>query len=156
MLGKILLRYMRRYRWLLLGVLVFQFASAMAALYLPRLNADIIDQGVARADTGYIWSHGMLMLAVSLGQFVASVIATYFAARAAMSTGRDIRADVFQRVNSFSEREVSQFGAGSLITRNTNDVQQVQMLAMMGATMFVTAPLLAIGGIIMAVQTTWA
>ncbi|MEJ1090413.1 ABC transporter ATP-binding protein [Microbacterium istanbulense] len=153
MLGKILLRYMRRYRWLLLGVLVFQFASAMAALYLPRLNADIIDQGVARADTGYIWSHGMLMLAVSLGQIVASVIATYFAARAAMSTGRDIRADVFQRVNSFSEREVSQFGAGSLITRNTNDVQQVQMLAMMGATMFVTAPLLAIGGIIMAVQT---
>ena len=144
---------MRRYRWLLLGVLVFQFASAMAALYLPRLNADIIDQGVARADTGYIWSHGMLMLAVSLGQIVASVIATYFAARAAMSTGRDIRADVFQRVNSFSEREVSQFGAGSLITRNTNDVQQVQMLAMMGATMFVTAPLLAIGGIIMAVQT---
>ncbi len=153
MLGKILLRYMRRYRWLLLGVLVFQFASAMAALYLPRLNADIIDQGVARADTGYIWSHGMLMLAVSLGQIVASVIATYFAARAAMSTGRDIRADVFQRVNSFSEREVSQFGAGSLITRNTNDVQQVQMLAMMGATMFVTAPLRAIGGIIMAVQT---
>ena len=153
MLGRILLRYMRRYRWLLLGVLVFQFASAMAALYLPRLNADIIDQGVAQADTAYIWSHGMIMLAVSLGQIVASIIATYFAARAAMSTGRDIRADVFKRVNSFSEREVSQFGAGSLITRNTNDVQQVQMLAMMGATMFVTAPLLAIGGIIMAVQT---
>lgn len=153
MLGKILLRYMRRYRWLLLAVLVFQFASAMAALYLPRLNADIIDKGVAQADTDYIWSHGALMLAVSLGQIVASIIATYFAARAAMSTGRDIRADVFQRVNSFSEREVSQFGAGSLITRNTNDVQQVQMLAMMGATMFVTAPLLAIGGIIMAVQT---
>ncbi len=92
------------------------------------------------------------MLVVSLGQIVCSIVATYFAAKAAMSVGRDIRADVFSRVNGFSEREVSQFGAGSLITRNTNDVQQVQMLAMMGATMFVTAPLLAIGGIIMAVQ----
>ncbi|WCM55533.1 ABC transporter ATP-binding protein [Microbacterium sp. EF45047] len=153
MLGKLLVRYLSKYRWLLLGVLVFQFASAMASLYLPRLNADIIDNGVARADTGYIWSHGLLMLAISLGQIIASVIATFFAARAAMAAGRDIRADVFQRVSGFSEREVSQFGAGSLITRNTNDVQQVQMLAMMGATMFVTAPLLAIGGIIMAVQT---
>ncbi len=153
MLGKILLRYLTRYRWLLVGVLVFQFASAMASLYLPRLNADIIDNGVARADVGYIWTHGSFMLMISLGQIIASVIATYFAARAAMSAGRDIRADVFSRVSGFSEREVSQFGAGSLITRNTNDVQQVQMLAMMGATMFVTAPLLAIGGIIMAIQT---
>ncbi|MEJ1087910.1 ABC transporter ATP-binding protein [Microbacterium sp. Mu-80] len=153
MLGKILFRYLSRYRWLLLGVLVFQFASAMASLYLPRLNADIIDQGVARADIGYIWSHGAFMLTVSLGQIVASIVATFFAAKAAMALGRDIRADVFSRVSGFSEREVSQFGAGSLITRNTNDVQQVQMLAMMGATMFVTAPLLAIGGIIMAVQT---
>nr|WP_277987086.1 ABC transporter ATP-binding protein [Microbacterium esteraromaticum] len=152
-MGKILVRYLSRYRWLLLGVLVFQFASAMASLYLPRLNADIIDKGVARADIGYIWSHGAFMLTVSLGQILASIIATYFAAKAAMSVGRDIRADVFSRVSGFSEREVSQFGAGSLITRNTNDVQQVQMLAMMGATMFVTAPLLAIGGIIMAVQT---
>jgi len=152
-LAKILVRYLAKYRWLLLAVLVFQFASAMASLYLPRLNADIIDQGVARADVAYIWSHGSLMLVISLGQITASIIATYFAARAAMSVGRDIRADVFSRVSGFSEREVSQFGAGSLITRNTNDVQQVQMLAMMGATMFVTAPLLAVGGIIMAVQT---
>src|SRR5690606_6751578 len=83
---------------------------------------------------------------------LASIIATYFAARAAMAMGRDIRSDVFERVSGFSEREVSRFVAGSLITRNTNDVQQVQMLAMMGATMFVTAPLLAIGGIIMAVR----
>ncbi|MCE7482615.1 ABC transporter ATP-binding protein/permease [Microbacterium profundi] len=132
--------------------MVFQFASALATLYLPRLNADIINNGVAQADTGYIWRTGGFMLVVSLGQIVCSIVATYFAAKAAMSVGRDIRADVFSRVNGFSEREVSQFGAGSLITRNTNDVQQVQMLAMMGATMFVTAPLLAIGGIIMAVQ----
>ncbi|HCS62465.1 MAG TPA: multidrug ABC transporter ATP-binding protein [Microbacterium sp.] len=152
MLGKLLVRYLSRYRWLLLGVLVFQFASALATLYLPRLNADIIDKGVAQADTGYIWRTGAFMLAVSLGQILAAIIATYFAAKAAMSIGRDIRNDVFSRVSGFSEREVSQFGAGSLITRNTNDVQQVQMLAMMGATMFVTAPLLAIGGIIMAVQ----
>ena len=152
MLGKLLVRYLATYRWWLAGVLIFQFASAMASLYLPRLNADIIDNGVAKGDTAYIWSHGVLMLAVALGQIVASVIATFFAARAAMSAGRDIRRDVFQRVSGFSEREVSRFGAGTLITRNTNDVQQVQMLAMMGATMLVTAPLLAIGGIIMALQ----
>lgn len=153
MLGKLLIRYLKEYRWLLAGVLVFQFASAMASLYLPRLNADIIDQGVARGDTAYIWSTGSFMLAISLGQIVAAIIATYFAARAAMAAGRDIRRDVYDKVSAFSEREVSTFGPGSLITRNTNDVQQVQMLAMMGATMLVTAPLLAIGGIILAVQS---
>jgi ATP-binding cassette subfamily B multidrug efflux pump len=152
MLGKLLFRYLSKYWPFLVAILVFQFTSAMATLYLPSLNADIINKGVAQADTGYIWRTGAFMLLVSLGQIVASIIATYFAARAAMSLGRDIRSDVFARVSGFSEREVSQFGAGSLITRNTNDVQQVQMLAMMGATMFVTAPLLAIGGIIQAVR----
>jgi ATP-binding cassette subfamily B multidrug efflux pump len=151
-LGRLLLRYLRPYRWLLAGVLVFQLGSALAMLYLPSLNADIIDQGVARGDTGYIWRTGGFMLAVSLGQIVAAIIATYFAARAAMQVGRDLRDDVFGRVSGFSEREISRFGAGSLITRNTNDVQQVQMLAMMGATMLVTAPLLAIGGIVMALR----
>jgi ATP-binding cassette subfamily B protein len=151
-LGKLLFRYLKTYRWLLLGVLVFQFASAMASLYLPRLNANIIDQGVAKGDTAYIWSTGTLMLVISLAQITTSIIATYFAARAAMAMGRDVRRDVYGKVSSFSEREVSKFGPGSLITRNTNDVQQVQMLAMMGATMLVTAPLLAIGGVIMAVQ----
>jgi len=152
-LGKLLVRYLSRYWWLLLLVVVLQFASVMASLNLPQINADIINKGVARADIGYIWARGGFMLLVSLGQIVASVLATFFAARMAMAAGRDIRADVFARVSGFSEREVSQFGAGSLITRNTNDVQQVQMLAMMGATMFVTAPLLAIGGIIYAIQT---
>jgi ATP-binding cassette subfamily B protein len=152
MLGKLLLRYLKPYRWLLLGVLVFQFASAIASLYLPSLNADIIDQGVAKGDTGYIWSTGAVMLAISLGQITAAIIATYFAAKAAMRVGRDIRNDVFDKVSAFSEREVSQFGPGSLITRNTHDVQQVQMLAMTGATMLVSAPLLAIGGIIMALR----
>jgi ATP-binding cassette subfamily B multidrug efflux pump len=151
-LGRLLVRYLARYKWLLLGVLVFQFASALAYLFLPRLNADIIDQGVALGDTGFIWRTGLLMLLISLGQIIASVIATVLAARAAMATGRDIRADVFAKVSNFSEKEISQFGAGSLITRNTNDVQQVQTLAMMGATMMLTAPMLAIGGIIMAVR----
>ncbi|MCD2441475.1 ABC transporter ATP-binding protein/permease [Agromyces sp. SYSU K20354] len=152
MLGKILFRYLKPYKWWLLGVLVFQFASALATFYLPSLNADIIDEGVSKGDTAYIWSTGVFMLTISLGQITASIIATYFAARAAMSAGRDIRNDVFERVSSFSEREVSKFGPGSLITRNTNDVQQVQMLAMMGGTFLVTAPILAIGGIIFALR----
>lgn len=153
MLGKLLTRYLKRYWPLLVTIIVLQFASVMASLNLPEINADIINNGVAKADIGYIWNRGGFMLLVSLGQILASILATFFAARMAMSAGRDIRADVFARVSGFSEREVSQFGAGSLITRNTNDVQQVQMLAMMGATMFVTAPLLAIGGIIKAIQT---
>ena len=147
MLAKLLGRYLKPYGWLLAGVLLFQFASALASLYLPSLNADIIDDGLAKGDTGYIWRTGSFMLAISLGQILASVIATFFAARLAMQIGRDIRNDVFDRVSGFSEREVTTFGPGSLITRNTNDVQQVQMLAMMSATFLVTAPLLAIGGI---------
>ena len=151
MLAKLLVRYLKPYGWLLLGVLLFQFASALASLYLPNLNADIINNGLVQGDTQYILNTGLLMLAVSLGQIVASIIATWFAARAAMRAGRDLRDDIFERVSGFSEREVTNFGAGSLITRNTNDVQQVQMLAMMGATFLVSAPLLAIGGIILAV-----
>ncbi|MEO8907841.1 MAG: ABC transporter ATP-binding protein, partial [Microbacteriaceae bacterium] len=152
MLGKLLIRYLKPYRWLLAGVLLFQFASAMASLYLPSLNADIINKGVAKGDVKYIWSTGLVMLLISLGQIACAIVATYFAAKSAMLMGRDIRDGVFERVNGFSEREVSQFGPGSLITRNTNDVQQVQMLAMMGATMLVSAPMLAIGGIIMALR----
>jgi ATP-binding cassette subfamily B protein len=143
---------LKPYRWLLAGVLLFQFASAMASLYLPSLNADIINKGVAKGNVDYIWSTGVMMLVISFGQIACSITATYFAAKAAMLMGRDIRDGVFERVSGFSEREVSQFGPGSLITRNTNDVQQVKMLAMMGATMLVTAPLLAIGGIIMALR----
>ncbi|WP_347977043.1 ABC transporter ATP-binding protein [Microbacterium sp. ProA8] len=152
MLAKLLVRYLKASGWLLLGVLVFQFASALAMLFLPNLNADIINNGLVQGDTEYILNTGLLMLAVSLGQIVASIIATWFAARAAMRAGRDMRDDIFERVSGFSEREVTGFGAGSLITRNTNDVQQVQMLAMMSATFLVSAPLLAIGGIILAVS----
>lgn len=152
MLGKLLIRYMKPYRGWLIAVLVFQAASVLASLYLPNLNADIINEGVAKGDTEFIWTRGGFMLAIAFGQIVAAIVATFFAARAAMSAGRDIRGDVYTRVSDFSEREISHFGAGSLITRNTNDVQQVQMLAMMGATMLVQAPLMAIGGIIMALR----
>lgn len=152
MLRQLLWRYLRPYRLVLVGVLVFQFAAAIGMLYLPHLNARIIDQGVANGDTAYIWRMGAVMLAVSLGQIVAAILATRLAARASMAMGRDLRDAVYSRVSGFSEREVSEFGAGSLITRNTNDVQQVQMIAMMGSTMLVSAPLLAIGGIIMALR----
>ena len=151
MLIRLLRRYLRPYTGLLLCVLVLQFAQVMASLYLPTLNADIIDKGVATGDTGYIWRMGAFMLVVSVGQGVCSVAATYLAARSAMSMGRDLRGEVFERVSGFSEREITAFGAGSLITRNTNDVQQVQMLVMMGCTMLVTAPVMAVGGIIMAI-----
>ena len=151
MLLRLLRTHLRPYTGLLVCVLVLQFAEVMASLYLPTLNADIIDKGVATGDTGYIWRMGAFMLGVSLAQGVCTVLATYLAARAAMSMGRDLRSEVFERVSGFSEREISAFGAGSLITRNTNDVQQVQMLVMMSATMLVTAPFMALGGIFMAV-----
>ena len=151
MLLRLLRTHLRPYTGLLVCVLVLQFAQVMASLYLPTLNADIIDKGVATGDSGYIWRMGAFMLGVSLAQGVCTVLATYLAARAAMSMGRDLRGEVFDRVSGFSEREISAFGAGSLITRNTNDVQQVQMLVMMSATMLVTAPVMAVGGIVMAV-----
>ena len=152
MLVRLLRARLRPYTWLLVGVVVLQFAQVMASLYLPTLNADIIDKGVATGDTGYIWRTGAFMLAVSALQGVCSVLATYLAARASMGMGRDLRGAVFERVSGFSERETTRFGAGSLITRNTNDVQQVQMLVMTSCTIAVTAPIMAIGGIIMAVS----
>lgn len=152
MLGKLLIRYLRRYRLFVAGVLVFQFVQALAALYLPTLNADIIDNGVAKGDVGYIWRVGSFMLLIAFVQIVSNITAIYCASRAAMGVGRDIRRDIFERVSEFSEREVSHFGAGSLITRNTNDVQQIQMLAQFGMIMLVSAPMLAIGGVIMALR----
>ncbi|ARD41041.1 ABC transporter ATP-binding protein [Actinomyces gaoshouyii] len=151
MLLQLLRTHLRPYYGLLACVLVLEFAQVIASLYLPTLNADIINRGVATGDTGYIWRTGGLMLTVSAAQGACTVLATYLAARSAMGLGRDLRAKIFHRVGSFSEREVSSFGAGSLITRNTNDVQQVQMLVLMGCTMLVMAPIMAVGGIIMAV-----
>jgi ATP-binding cassette subfamily B protein len=152
MLLRLLRTHLRRYRRPLLAVVVLQLFGTMAVLYLPSLNADIIDQGVARGDTAYILSTGGLMLLVTLGQIVCSVGAVYFGARTAMGVGRDVRQAVFSRVASFSAQEVNRFGAPSLITRTTNDVQQVQMLVNMGATLMITAPIMCVGGIIMALN----
>lgn len=152
MLWKLLVEYLRPHRALLIAVVVFQLAQSIASLYLPTLNADIIDEGVAKGDTGVILNLGGLMLGITLLQIACAVIAVYFGAKAAMGTGRDLRGAIFSRVGEFSEQEVTKFGAPSLITRSTNDVQQVQQLVLMGATMMVAAPMLAIGGVIMAVR----
>jgi ATP-binding cassette subfamily B protein len=136
-----------------LGVVVlFQFLGVMAMLYLPTLNADIIDKGVATNDTHYILTTGGVMLAVAFGQIICSMIAVRFGARTAMSFGRDLRAGLFHRVGTFSTREVQHFGAPSLITRTTNDVQQVQMLVLMTCTIAVSAPIMMVGGVIMALR----
>ncbi|MDI3196178.1 ABC transporter ATP-binding protein [Pseudarthrobacter sp. AL07] len=152
MLWKLLVEYLRPHRQLLIAVVIFQLAQSIASLYLPTLNADIIDEGVAKGDTGVILSLGGLMLAITLLQIICAVIAVYFGAKAAMGVGRDLRGAIFTRVGEFSEQEVTKFGAPSLITRSTNDVQQVQQLVLMAATMMVAAPMLAIGGVIMAVR----
>src|SRR4051812_10094965 len=124
----------------------------MAALYLPSLNADIIDEGVTQGDTAFIIRTGGVMLMVSLVQILCSAGAVYVGARTAMAFGRDLRSALFHRVGSFSSREVYQLGAPSLITRNTNDVQQVQMLVLMSCTMMVAAPIMMVGGVLMAMR----
>lgn len=152
MLIRLLRGQLRPYQKPLLAVVLLQFVGTMASLYLPSLNADIIDKGVARGDTGYIVHTGGWMLLVSLIQIVCSIAAVYLGARVAMGFGRDVRARLFGHVNSFSAREVARFGAPSLITRNTNDVQQVQMLVLMSCTMLVAAPIMSVGGVVMALR----
>jgi ATP-binding cassette, subfamily B, multidrug efflux pump len=151
-LVRLLRTYLVPYQWLLAAVVVLQLVGTLAALYLPSLNADIIDNGVAQGDTHYILRVGMVMLAVSLVQIASSIAAVYFGARSAMGFGRDVRAGVFNRVGMFSSREVTDFGAPSLITRSTNDVQQVQMLVLLTCTMMVSAPIMCVGGIVMALR----
>ena len=152
MLTRLLRTYLRRYKPQLIAVLVLQAAQTIAALYLPSLNADIIDKGVARGDTHYIWSTGGLMLVIALLQITCATSAVFFGAKAAMGFGRDVRSGIFHQVSDFSAREMGQFGAPSLITRITNDVQQVQMLVLMTCTLLVAAPITAIGGIVMAIR----
>jgi ATP-binding cassette, subfamily B, multidrug efflux pump len=149
---KLMRDYLRAYRpWLLL-VLVFQTIQAVATLSLPTLNANIIDNGALKGDTSYIWKVGAIMLAVTLVQVTFAVAATFFGARSAMGFGRDVRRDLFHTVMGYSAREVGQFGAPSLITRITNDVTQVQIFVLMTLTLFVTAPIMIIGGVIFAVR----
>ena len=152
MLARLLADALQPYRRPLAAVVALQLVGTIGALYLPSLNADIIDNGVARGDTAYIIRTGAAMLAVSVVQVLCTVAAVWFGARAAMGVGRDLRARVFAQVGSFSTREVSSFGAPSLITRNTNDVQQVQMLVLMSCTMLVAAPIMMVGGVVMAMR----
>ncbi|MBM0125287.1 ABC transporter ATP-binding protein [Pimelobacter simplex] len=152
MLARLLRSYLRPYKGWLSAIVVLQFTGTAAMLYLPSLNADIIDQGVARGDTGKVVELGAVMLAVALVQAACSMSSAWFGGQAAMAFGRDLRKAVFGRIGSFSAREVSTFGAPSLITRATNDVQQVQMLAMMTCLMAVTIPIMMIGGVVMAMR----
>lgn len=152
MLGKLLVRYLSPAWPLIVAVVFFQLAQSIASLLLPTLNADIIDKGVVTGDIPFIWSTGGVMLAISLVQIICAIIAVYFGSRLAMGMGRDLRGDLFHRVVAFSQREVGAFGPASLITRNTNDVQQVQMLVQVSATLMISAPMLAIGGVVMAVN----
>jgi ATP-binding cassette subfamily B protein len=149
---RLLRTYLRPYRGPITVVVALQLIQTLATLYLPTLNADIIDNGVVRGDITYILHTGGVMLAVTLAQILASVGAVYFGARTAMAVGRDVRLAIFEQVQSFSAREVGHFGTPSLITRTTNDVQQVQMLALLSFTLMASAPIMAVGGVLLALN----
>lgn len=151
-LARLINRYIRPYWLLLAGVIVLQTIATIMSLYLPTLNARIIDTGVVKGDIDYIWNTGWVMLGLSAIQAAAQIAAVYLGANAAMQFGRDVRAAIFDRALSFSARELNKFGAPSLITRNTNDVQQVQMLVLMTAIMLVGAPITMVGGVYMALR----
>ena len=151
-LGRLLKRNLRPYRRQLLLVMLFQSLQTAAALYLPSLNAAIIDNGVLRGNNRYVWTHGGQMLLVTIVQVGFAVAAVYFGSQAATGFGRDVRRDLFHTVTGFSSREVSELGASSLITRITNDVQQVQMLVQQTCTLFIAAPITIVGGVIMALR----
>ena len=152
MLLRLLRRFLPAYLTPVSLVLVLLLLQTLGNLYLPNLNADIINDGIAKGDVDYIWRTGGVMLAITLALGVLAVVGVYFASRVSMGVGRDVRAAVFERVLSFSAREMNHFGTPSLITRNTNDVQQVQLFLQVALTFMVSAPLLAIGGVIMAVR----
>ncbi|QRP49234.1 ABC transporter ATP-binding protein [Amycolatopsis sp. FDAARGOS 1241] len=152
MLIRLLRSHLRPYKTTIWLVVVLQLVQTLAALYLPTLNADIVDGGIVKGDTGYIMRVGAMMLLITLVQIGGSIGAVYFGARTAMSLGRDVRASVFHQVQDFSAREVGQFGTPSLITRTTNDVQQIQMLVLMTLTLMVSAPIMCVGGIVLALN----
>ncbi|CAN5629042.1 ABC transporter ATP-binding protein [soil metagenome] len=152
MLLRLLRTFLAKYRTLLIVVVALQAAQTIAALFLPALNADIIDRGIALGDTDYIWRHGAVMLGVSLAQIGFAIFAVYYGSKVSMAFGRDVRSALFHRVTEFSAREVTAFGPPSLITRVTNDVQQVQMLVMMTCTLLIATPFTAAGGLIMALR----
>ena len=149
---RLTLRYARPYWAGILAVLALQLLSTIAALYLPSLNAQIIDRGIAAGDTGFIWNTGVLMLAVCLVQAVTAIAGVWFGARTAMALGRDLRRDVYRKVDSLGALELSRYGSATLITRSTNDVQQVQMLVLMTLNFMVSTPIMSVGGVIMALR----
>ena len=153
MLTQILKKYLRPYKKQVYLILLMLLIQAIASLYLPNLNADLINNGVAKGNVGYIWHIGEIMLASSALVMGASVWLAYLASRVAMAFGRDLRGAVFSAVEGFSARELNKFGAPSLITRNTNDVQQVQLVLFMGFTMMIGAPITGVGAIIMALRS---
>lgn len=152
MLRKLIRHYLRPYSGQVVAVVVLQTLTTLATLYLPSLNADIIDEGVALGDTDYIWRTGGVMLVVALVQLVTAVFAVWFGARASMSVGRDLRKAIYSKVDSFSSEEIAKFGAPTLITRGTNDVQQVQMVLLMTLNFVVMVPIMSVGGIVMAIR----
>jgi len=149
---RLLRTYLRQYRKPLSLVLLLQLAQTLATLYLPTLNADIIDKGVITDNTHYIVKTGSFMLGITVVQIFCAIGAVYFGAKVAMALGRDVRQGIFSRVLMFSDREVNHLGTPSLITRTTNDVQQVQMLAIMTFTLLLSAPIMCVGGIILALN----
>jgi ATP-binding cassette subfamily B protein len=152
MLVRLLRTYLYRYRWLLVIVGVLQLGQSIANLYLPSLNADIIDKGVLTGNTGYIWKIGVVMVVITMAQVTLAIGAVYFGSKAAMAFGRDVRDSLFHQVLDFSSQEVDHFGSPSLITRITNDVQQVQMLVVLSCTLLAAAPIMIVGGVIMALR----
>ncbi|MDA8301244.1 MAG: ABC transporter ATP-binding protein [Actinomycetota bacterium] len=152
MLTRLLREYLRPYRRQVALVVVLMAAQSAGSLYLPNLNADIINYGVVTGNLHYIITTGTLMLGITLGLGAVAVVAVYFASRTAMGAGADMRAAVFGQVQAFSSRDMDRFGTPSLITRNTNDVQQVQLFVQMALTLMVVAPIMSIGGIVLAVR----
>ncbi|MRK01219.1 ATP-binding cassette domain-containing protein [Aeromicrobium sp. S22] len=152
MLLPLLRTYLAPYKRPIAVVLFFQLVQTLANLYLPGLNADIIDRGVVLGDTGFIVRTGLVMLAITILQVVCTIVAVYYGARTSMALGRDLRAGVFSKVETFAAREMAQLGAPTLITRSTNDVQQVQLIVFMALTLLVTAPIMCFGGIVMALR----
>jgi ATP-binding cassette, subfamily B, multidrug efflux pump len=152
MLLALLRQFVRPYRRLVAAVMTLQLVSTLASLYLPTVNATIIDDGIAKGDTGTIIRLGGLMFGVTALQVLCAVGAVYFGSRTGMGLGRDLRAAMFHQVTTFSEHETSRFGAPTLLTRTTNDVRQIQFLAQMGTTVLVAAPIMCVGGIVMAIH----
>jgi len=150
---RLLRSYLRPYTGAVVVVVILLLIQSIANLYLPNLTADIINNGVAKGDIGYIWRIGGVMLALTVVVGILAIIGVYYASRVSMGLGRDVRRAVFERVQQFSAREMNRFGTPSLITRNTNDVQQVQIFVQLALTLMVIAPIMGIGGVILALRT---